>query len=98
MSQCVAEPPADSGARFLFATRCQAALQPKSQQAHLSGRARREGRGSSALDTGIGGMKMIARVWRGWTNAENADAYETLLKEVVYPGLQDIDGYRGGYI
>jgi heme-degrading monooxygenase HmoA len=43
-------------------------------------------------------MKMIARVWRGWTNAENADAYETLLKEVVYPGLQDIDGYRGGYI
>jgi heme-degrading monooxygenase HmoA len=43
-------------------------------------------------------MKMIARVWRGWTNAENADAYERLLKEVVYPGLQDIDGYRGGYI
>ena len=41
---------------------------------------------------------MIARVWRGWTNAENADAYERLLKEVVYPGLQDIDGYRGGYI
>ena len=43
-------------------------------------------------------MKMIARVWRGWTNAENADAYERLLKEIVYPGLQDIDGYRGGYI
>lgn len=41
---------------------------------------------------------MIARVWRGWTNAENADAYERLLKEVVYPGLQDIHGYRGGYI
>ena len=41
---------------------------------------------------------MIARVWRGWTNAENADAYERLLKEVVYPGLQDIAGYRGGYI
>ena len=41
---------------------------------------------------------MIARVWRGWTNAENADAYERLLKEIVYPGLQDIDGYRGGYI
>ena len=41
---------------------------------------------------------MIARVWRGWTNAENADAYERLLKEIVYPGLQGIDGYRGGYI
>lgn len=41
---------------------------------------------------------MIARVWRGWTKAENADAYERLLKEVVYPGLQNINGYHGGYI
>ncbi len=41
---------------------------------------------------------MIARVWRGWTTAENADAYERLLQEVVYPGLQKISGYRGGYI
>ncbi len=41
---------------------------------------------------------MIARVWRGWTKAENADAYERLLREVVYPGLQKIDGYHGGYI
>ena len=41
---------------------------------------------------------MIARVWRGWTSAENADAYEKLLQEVVYPGLKTIAGYRGGYI
>jgi hypothetical protein len=41
---------------------------------------------------------MIARVWRGWTKAENADAYEKLLREVVYPGLQRINGYHGGYI
>ena len=41
---------------------------------------------------------MIARVWRGWTRAENADAYEKLLREIVYPGLQAIDGYAGGYI
>jgi heme-degrading monooxygenase HmoA len=41
---------------------------------------------------------MIARVWRGWTKAENADAYEKLLQDVVYPGLQKINGYRGGYI
>jgi len=41
---------------------------------------------------------MIARIWRGWTKAENADAYEKLLQEVVYPGLQTIAGYRGGYI
>ncbi len=41
---------------------------------------------------------MIARVWRGWTKNENADAYEKLLREVVYPGLRGIEGYRGGYI
>lgn len=41
---------------------------------------------------------MIARVWRGWTTTEDADAYERLLREVVYPGLQAIDGYRGGYV
>ncbi|RPJ32930.1 MAG: antibiotic biosynthesis monooxygenase [Deltaproteobacteria bacterium] len=41
---------------------------------------------------------MIARVWRGWTKPEGADAYEKLLREVVYPGLQKINGYRGGYI
>jgi heme-degrading monooxygenase HmoA len=41
---------------------------------------------------------MIARVWRGWTKTENADAYEKLLREVVYPGLQKISGYQGGYI
>ncbi len=41
---------------------------------------------------------MIARVWKGWTLPENADAYEKLLREVVYPGLQSIAGYKGGYI
>src|SRR5215471_3832991 len=41
---------------------------------------------------------MIARVWRGWTSRENADAYEKLLRERVLPGLQQLDGYRGGYI
>jgi heme-degrading monooxygenase HmoA len=41
---------------------------------------------------------MIARLWRGWTSMENADAYERLLREPVLPDLQQIDGYRGGYI
>ena len=41
---------------------------------------------------------MIARIWRGWTTAEHADAYEKLLRDVVYPGLQNIKGYQGGYI
>jgi hypothetical protein len=37
-------------------------------------------------------------MWRGWTSFENADAYEKLLREVVYPGLKAIRGYYGGYI
>ena len=41
---------------------------------------------------------MIARVWKGWTKAEDADAYEKLLREVVYPELKTIVGYIGGYI
>jgi heme-degrading monooxygenase HmoA len=41
---------------------------------------------------------MIARHWRGWTEAGNADAYETLLKTQVLPELKRIAGYRGGYI
>jgi heme-degrading monooxygenase HmoA len=41
---------------------------------------------------------MIARIWRGWTKADDADDYEQLLREVVYPGLRTIAGYSGGYI
>ncbi|HUK51241.1 MAG TPA: hypothetical protein VLV18_09395 [Terriglobales bacterium] len=41
---------------------------------------------------------MIARVWRGWITPENADAYEKLLRERVFPDLKRIDGYRGGYV
>jgi heme-degrading monooxygenase HmoA len=41
---------------------------------------------------------MIARHWRGATSAENADAYEALLKTKVLPELAEIEGYRGGYV
>lgn len=41
---------------------------------------------------------MIARLWKGWTTPENADAYERLLQETVLPGLRQIYGYRGGYV
>jgi hypothetical protein len=43
-------------------------------------------------------MVMIARHWRGWTKPESADAYENLLRTKVFPVLQEIDGYRGGYV
>ena len=41
---------------------------------------------------------MIARIWRGWTSGADADAYEHLLRNVVYPGLKSVAGYQGGYI
>lgn len=41
---------------------------------------------------------MIARHWRGWTIAANADAYETLLRSKVLPSLKALAGYRGGYV
>jgi heme-degrading monooxygenase HmoA len=41
---------------------------------------------------------MVARHWRGWTKVEDADGYESFLKEKVLPGLRGVDGYRGGYV
>jgi hypothetical protein len=41
---------------------------------------------------------MVARHWRGWTEVQDADAYERLLKEKVLPSLRNVEGYRGGYI
>jgi hypothetical protein len=41
---------------------------------------------------------MIARHWRGWTEPQNADAYEVLLTRKVMPGLKSIQGYCGGYV
>ena len=40
---------------------------------------------------------MISRVWHGWTTPANADAYETLLKNEIFTGIQNrqIAGYRG---
>lgn len=40
---------------------------------------------------------MISRVWHGWTNRENADAYEQLLRSEIFSGIakRSIKGYRG---
>jgi heme-degrading monooxygenase HmoA len=39
---------------------------------------------------------MIVRVWHGWTVAENAERYETLLKTEIFKGIaaKSIPGYR----
>lgn len=41
---------------------------------------------------------MIARHWRGWTEPQNADAYEALLTGKMLPGLKRIQGYCGAYV
>src|SRR2546430_16096601 len=41
---------------------------------------------------------MVARHWRGWTAAQNANTYETFLRAHVLPKLKNIEGYRGGYV
>ena len=42
---------------------------------------------------------MITRVWRGWTaSAGDADAYETLLRDEILPGLEQIAGFAGATV
>ena len=41
---------------------------------------------------------MISRIWHGWTARENADAYESLLRADVLPGIHRVKGYRGAYL
>jgi hypothetical protein len=39
---------------------------------------------------------MIGRVWRGWTTPEQADAYEHLLRDEIFPAIlaKQIPGFR----
>lgn len=41
---------------------------------------------------------MIARHWRGWTTAENADKYEALLQNEILPAIRRVRGCHGGYL
>lgn len=38
----------------------------------------------------------IKRIWHGWTTRENADTYENLLRDEIFPGIEakKIPGYR----
>jgi hypothetical protein len=45
---------------------------------------------------------MIRRIWHGWTTEENADVYERLLRDQIFPGivarhiagLRDLEAWR----
>lgn len=40
---------------------------------------------------------MIVRIWHGWTNESNADAYQELLDTTIVPGItaRGIPGFHG---
>jgi heme-degrading monooxygenase HmoA len=42
-------------------------------------------------------LKMISRIWHGWTTLGNADKYEALLKEEIFVDIQNlkIHGFKG---
>jgi heme-degrading monooxygenase HmoA len=46
------------------------------------------------LDGGL----VIARIWRGYTKPEDANAYEAMLKPELLPGISKTKGYRGSYL
>jgi hypothetical protein len=41
---------------------------------------------------------MIGRLWRGWTEPANADAYVRFLRDDLFPQMESIRGFRGGYV
>jgi heme-degrading monooxygenase HmoA len=41
---------------------------------------------------------MIARMWHGWTKPHDADTYETLLRDEMFPSMRRIQGFEGAYL
>jgi heme-degrading monooxygenase HmoA len=41
---------------------------------------------------------VIARVWRGWTAGDDADAYERFLRTALFPEVARLDGFGGAHI
>ena len=39
---------------------------------------------------------MISRLWHGWTSPDNADAYEKLIRQTIFPGIagRQIEGFH----
>ena len=39
---------------------------------------------------------MIARIWHGWTTLKNASIYENLLRDEIFPSIENkkVKGYK----
>jgi heme-degrading monooxygenase HmoA len=51
---------------------------------------------STPTHAGLKGPPVICRMWRGWTTRANADAYESVVRGEVIPGIEAmrITGFR----
>jgi len=56
------------------------------------------GRPDSTYEENADGGHVIARVWHGYTKPEHADAYESMLKPELLPGIGKVKGYKGSYL
>jgi len=42
---------------------------------------------------------MIMRIWHGWTKrGDDAETYDSMLRNEILPGIHRIDGYRGSWL
>jgi|SRR5215475_14050450 len=41
---------------------------------------------------------MIARMWHGWTAPANADTYENLLRNEMFPEIRRVEGSQGAHL
>lgn len=41
---------------------------------------------------------MIVRIWRGWTRAEDAEAYRDYMNRVALPGYSDVPGNVAAFL
>ncbi len=41
---------------------------------------------------------MIARIWHGYTTEADAEAYASILKAELLPGITQVTGYKGSYL
>src|SRR4051812_47152198 len=46
----------------------------------------------------MGGLTMIARMWRGWAERGKAANYEAHFKAEVQPALRGVPGCHGAYL
>jgi heme-degrading monooxygenase HmoA len=43
-------------------------------------------------------VRVIARIWHGWTKREDAAGYESHLKPELLPGLSKVAGFQRSYL